>query len=183
MQFVMRKRAVAAIVAVVSLVLTLVTHPFEGASASVSKPPFGRLASTSVISSVTGITDVETEITPITTTFQVDDPGSYSSRWVKVTAVVRVSATASSTVNAYLDLDDNWCNVCTTQRVGGSTTYLVAIGGAGAETMVVHGFAYLRVSNFTARVKVKRAAGTGTITTSQTGGVPMTMLVEDMGGA
>lgn len=176
----MRFKAVLAGLGTVALSAALLSGVPQQATASSLAPDFGYLGSSVSSSQVTGITS-EVELPLLARTFSVSDP-DFTSRWVQVLVNLRLqTATAPATGDVCIELTDNNTNPVQTTRIGCSSVYIGVPGGAGGTTVFTRGLRLLRVSSFTARVYVRRTAGTGTITASYSADGPQTLLAEDLG--
>lgn len=185
MRLTLRSRTSAVALSAFALLVGIVAHPdLREARGSQAHPPFGLLASTNAPlgTVVGGIEDGEVEIVPLRTRFLHNQDDLPRTRWVKVTAVLRVQTSiGGSTANAYIDIVQDNCTSCTLYRIAGSNAYLPGTGGAGSETMVVTGHIWLTWGVWYAKVYVKRSFGPGTIAVSQTSGTPMSVMVQDIG--
>lgn len=167
----------------VGITLTAVLVPVVAGQAGASSlnPDFGYLASQTSTTQVTGITGTERELTTLRRNFSVSDPNFFS-RQVQVLVSLRMRAEgAPAAGDVYIDLTDLNTNPVQTRRIGGSSIFLPETSAAGATTLFVRGLTLARVSSYTVSVKVRRTAGTGTLTASYTLGGPQMLLVEDLG--
>lgn len=168
--------------AVLTLVTALVTVP-DVASAGPSVRPFGVMKTSATTTTVSNIGSSEVTLTDLNLAFSNPGESPYGSRYMKVTAVLRLAATtAPATADVYVDLTNTTVSPDVTYRVGTASAYLPITGGAGAETVVVTGYGIFGAGySWTGSVKVKRTAGAGTVSVAQPAGGLQELIVEDMG--
>lgn len=146
---------------------------------AVDPPPAGRMARVTSTTGTSGIGTTEQTHAPLTYTFEVTNTLDHRAIDVEVTGLRVAASAAPLTCDVYLDITQDATAIM--ERFGASVS-LERSGGPGAMAVPsLRAPVNLPNGQYTARVKAKVTAGTGTLTLANTGGCKQVLTVTDVG--